>query len=58
MKKISINRTKLIYKYDDKTNKNPHEIIDNSPNLLVLVKLKNKKSLAAFTQMGFNKDQP
>jgi hypothetical protein len=37
--------------YNSKTNKvkNPHELIDNVPSILVLVELQNGKILGAYT---------
>jgi hypothetical protein len=57
IKKINIKKTKLIYKFDIIHQKNPHESIDNIPNIFVVLELVNGKILGAFTQMGFNKDE-
>lgn len=35
---------------------NPHDYIDNIPNIVLLVELTNGKVIAAFTQIAFSKD--
>ena len=56
IKKLPIKKTKLIFKLDKLSPANPHEFIDNIPNIVLLIELTNKKVLAAFTQTAFSKD--
>jgi hypothetical protein len=55
IKKLPIKKTKLIFKLDKLSPGNPHEFIDNIPNIVLVIELTNKKVLAAFTQTAFNK---
>lgn len=54
IKKLSIKKTKLIFRLEKINPLNPHEFIDNIPNILILIELTNKKVLAAFTQLPFS----
>lgn len=56
IKKLPIKKTKLIFKLDKLHTSNPHEFIDNIPNIVMLIELTNKKVLAGFTQIAFSKD--
>lgn len=57
IKKLPIKKTKLIFKLDKLHPSNPHEFIDNIPNIVLLIELTNNKILAAFTQTAFNKEE-
>lgn len=56
IKKLPIKKTKILFKLDKLHPTNPHENIDNIPNIVLLIELTNKKILAAFTQTAFNKE--
>ncbi len=56
IKKLPIKKTKLIFKLDKLAPGNPHEFIDNIPNIVLLIELANKKVLGAFTQTSFSKE--
>lgn len=42
--------TKLIYKYDQLNKVNFHKYIDDHPNICLVLKLKNGRLIAGFTQ--------
>ena len=56
IKKLPIRKTQLIFKLDKLSPANPHEFIDNIPNIVLLIELTNKKVLGAFTQTAFSKE--
>jgi hypothetical protein len=56
IKKLPIKKTKLILKLDKLSPINPHEFVDNIPNIVLVIELANKKVLAAFTQAAFSKE--
>ena len=46
----------MIFRLDKLHPQNPHDYIDNIPNIVMLIELTNNKLLAAFTQMAFSKE--
>ena len=56
IKKLGVKKTTLIFKLDMLNPVNPHEHIDNIPNIIILIELANKKVLAAFTQTAFSRE--
>ena len=56
IKKLPIKKTKIIFKLDKLSPLNPHDYIDNIPNIVILIELTNKKVLGAFTQTAFSRE--
>jgi hypothetical protein len=57
IKKLPIKKTKQIFKLDKLNPSNPHDFIDNIPNIVIVIELTNKKTLAAFSQTAFSKEE-
>lgn len=55
---LKVSRTRVVYRYDPYNKANFHLYIDNTPNLLLLLKTSNGSYLAAFTVSEISPNTP